>query len=470
MSTVLDYGVHGDGVIDDTEALQHAIDDGNGELIFPEGNYLITKTLVIDLDKVGRLQISGSGGQAKVIMAGPGPAFLIRGTHDKSADPLSFKPEIWKQERFPTIEGIEIEGAHPQADGVRIQGTMQSTLTRVAIRNVHTAVHIFERARNVLIDACQIYHNTGIGIHLDHVNLHQIIISSSHISYCRHGGIRINDSEIRNIQITGNDIEYNNARAFLKRFPEDEESPRETAEIYIDTQNGSVREGTICSNTIQATVVKGGCNIRFIGTDNLQGDMGLFSITGNLIGNEETNLHFTRVWGVTVSGNQIYGATRRNILIEESRNVVISGNMVGHLPDFNRNKLATGIRIENSSECLINGLQIQDPQVPGKSAPATLPEGREALVELIGCQQINFTASQIFDAIPAGLLVENSKYVTINTTQIIDKRPESQMNHGIILRGELTGVIVTSCQIRNVLKEPVGGTPINGVILMNNVT
>ncbi|WP_437191496.1 right-handed parallel beta-helix repeat-containing protein [Planctomicrobium sp. SH527] len=470
MATVLDYGVHGDGVIDDTEALQHAIDEGNGELIFPEGNYLISKTLVIDLEKLGRLQISGSGGQAKVIMAGPGPAFLIRGTHGKSADPLSFKPEIWQNERFPTIDGLEIEGAHPQADGIRIQGTMQSTLTRLAIRHVHTAIHVHERARNILIDSCQIYYNTGIGIHLDHLNLHQIIISSSHISYCRLGGIRINDSEIRNIQITGNDIEYNNSRTFLKRFPEDVESPNETAEIYIDTRNGSVREGTICSNTIQATVVKGGCNIRLIGTDNVEGDLGLISITGNLIGNEETNLHFTRVWGVTVSGNQIYGSNRRNILVEESRNVVISGNMIGHMPDFNRTKLATGIRLENSSECLINGLQIQDPQVPEKATPATIPEGREALIELVGCQQINVTGSQIFDAILAGLLVENSKNVTINSTQIIDKRPESQMDHGIILRGELTDVIVSSCLIRNAKMEPVVGATVQGVILMNNVT
>ena len=37
------------------------------------------------------------------------------------------------------------------------------------------------------------------------------IIAGSHISYCRLGGVRIQGGEIRNLQITGNDIEYNNA-------------------------------------------------------------------------------------------------------------------------------------------------------------------------------------------------------------------------------------------------------------------
>ena len=167
-------------------------------------------TLRVELARGGRLAVQGSGGVATLQMYGPGPALLVLGTHDKSADPLSFRPEVWQSERMPTLDGLEIEGHHEEADGVRLEGVMQPVLTRLLIRHVRTAVHITGRARNVIISHCQIYHNTGVGVHLDQVNLHQTIITGSHISYCRLGGIRIENSEIRNLQITGNDIEYNN--------------------------------------------------------------------------------------------------------------------------------------------------------------------------------------------------------------------------------------------------------------------
>lgn len=44
---------------------------------------------------------------------------------------------------------------------------------------------------------------------MDRINLHQINITGNHISYCKRGGIVVRESEIRNIQIVGNDIEYN---------------------------------------------------------------------------------------------------------------------------------------------------------------------------------------------------------------------------------------------------------------------
>jgi len=245
MSNVQHFGAVGDGQADDTEALQHAIDVGDGQVELPRGEYRLTRPLRVDLAKCSRTGISGSGGTARLLMDGAGPAIEVIGTHAKTADPNGFRPEEWQHERMPQLHAFEINGLHPEADGIRIQGAVQPTLTNLLIRQVRTAVHITDRARNVLISHCHIYHNTGVGIHLDRVNLHQTIIASSHISYCRLGGIRIDNSEIRNLQITGNDIEYNNNRA----FPDYADQPEPTAEIYVDTQDGSVREGTICSNT-----------------------------------------------------------------------------------------------------------------------------------------------------------------------------------------------------------------------------
>jgi hypothetical protein len=470
MSTVLDFGAVGDGQMDDTEAIQHALDSGAGLVVFPRGNYRITKTLTVDLGKVGRTAISGSGGVAKLIMAGPGPALFLHGTHESNADPKNFKPQIWAQERFPTVDGIEIEGAHPQADGIRIEGTMQATLTRVLVREARTAVHVTKRARNILIDACHFYHNTGVGVHLDNVNLHQCIISASHISYSRLGGIRIDGGEIRNLQITGNDIEYNNVRGHSTKFPNPEEAEVPTAEIYIDVGAGSVREGTICSNTIQATVTKNGANIRFIGSQEKDDQVGYFTISGNLIGNQETNIHLTRAWGVAISGNQIYGATNRNILIEKSRNIVLGANMLGHTPDFNPIKIATGVRIVDSYDCLISALQIQDAQFGAGFPAETIPEGREALVELVRCKRLNFTGGQMLDGTPVGLLVEDCQDTAIHNCQIFDQREPAKMTTGLQLRGDLTRTVISQCQIHGATGPAIAGTPRAGLTLMNNVT
>ncbi len=470
MTTVLDFGAVGDGQTDDTDAIQHAIDDGGGDILLPKGNYRITRSLKVDLGKIGRTSLSGSGGKAKLIMEGPGPAIHFLGNHTGSADPNSFMPGVWDDERCPMIDGLEIEGTHPEADGIRLEGTVQATLTRLLIRKVHTAVHVFKRNRNVLIDACHFYFNTGIGVHLDHVNLHQIIISSSHISYCRLGGIRVDGGEVRNFEITGNDIEYNNFRAHREKFPSDVEEPLPTGEIYIDIQDGSVREGTVASNTIQGTIVPGGSNIRLIGSERDEGKLGLWSITGNLIGNEEHNIHLTNGWGVVISGNNIYGASKRNVQIEGSRNVVMSGNMFGQMPDFNRTNLMNGIRIEESIDCTISGLQIQDPQTTENVTNIPVPESREALVELVKCDRVNLSGCQILDAIGTGLLLEDCRETLISQTQVIDQRSNSLMEKGIEFRGNLEHVMVSGCQIRRATGSPVTGLPHAGVTFSNNVT
>ena len=440
MSSVRDFGAIGDGVTDDTEAIQHAIDDGDGHLDFPRGEYRISRTLMVDLQKRSRSSIGGAGGTAKIVMHGPGPAIFLQATHAKTADPVGFRPEEWQHERMPTIDGIEIEGRHPEADGIQIVGVMQPTLTRVLIRQVRTAVYVTDRARNIVINGCHFYHNTGVGVHLDKVNLHQTIIADSHISYCRRGGIRIEDSEIRNLQITGNDIEYNNYRVFQKDFPGPEAEAEPTAEIYIDVANGTIREGTISSNTIQATYSSCGSNIRFIG-NGPEGDhrAGMWTITGNLIGSQNNNIHLTSVRGVTISGNYIYSGHHRNLLVEKSRNVVVGPNTFGHNPDYKDKELATGIRFEDSENCVLNGLLIQDAQAGKHTVANAVAIEREALVELVRCRRVNVTGCQILDGAPTGLLIDGCADTLVSSCSIIDQRESAMMQTGVEWRGEQAG-------------------------------
>src|SRR5688500_15508999 len=114
LATVLDYGAIGDGQADDTAAIQRAVDEGRGAVVFPPGTYKLTKTVEIDLAKVGITSLVGHSA-SRVVMAGSGPAFRFRGTHEGTADPDSVKPQVWDKERMPTIEALAIEGAHEEA-------------------------------------------------------------------------------------------------------------------------------------------------------------------------------------------------------------------------------------------------------------------------------------------------------------------------------------------------------------------
>ena len=79
---VSDFGAVGDGNADDTNAILTAIADSkDGLVLFPKGNFRITRTIEIALDQRGFTSITGQGGVGRVTMAGPGPAFRFIGTH-----------------------------------------------------------------------------------------------------------------------------------------------------------------------------------------------------------------------------------------------------------------------------------------------------------------------------------------------------------------------------------------------------
>jgi hypothetical protein len=87
MSLVKQFGAIGDGLADDTAALQHAVDSGDGEIELSRGTYRIPQPIVIDLKRHGYTGIRGAQGTARVVMAGPGPAFHVIGDHRKTAEP-----------------------------------------------------------------------------------------------------------------------------------------------------------------------------------------------------------------------------------------------------------------------------------------------------------------------------------------------------------------------------------------------
>ncbi|HXG08577.1 MAG TPA: right-handed parallel beta-helix repeat-containing protein [Gemmataceae bacterium] len=394
MSIVRHFGAKGDGRTDDTAALSHALQQGDGHLVFPRGDYLISQPLHVPLELHGRVSIEGQGGTARLIMTGPGPAINLLGTHRRSADPEGFAEGVWQRERLPTISNLEIVGAHPEADGIRIEGAMQPTLTGLLIRRCRHGIHLANRDRNVLIANCHIYHNHGVGIFFDRVNLHQTNIHGCHISYCKQGGIKIVGSEIRNLQICSNDIEYN--------YDLEAET---SADVLLDCRAGTVREGTIVGNTIQARRSPNGANVRLLGVGKEDPNaVGLFAITGNLIGSQQTAVHLRACRGVAVSGNCIYSGYHNALWAEDSEHLVIGPNSIDHNPEYKGNS-TDRILLRGCRHVSLTGLLLQH------TRPAEGPA--EASVEVDGCENVSLTGCQVIQARGYGILVRQSRVVRI---------------------------------------------------------
>jgi hypothetical protein len=392
MSNVQHFGAKGDGKTDDTAALSHAIQHGDGHLEFPRGDYPISEPLYVPLERFGRLALEGF--QARLVMTGPGPALHLVGTHPRTAQPEDFQEGVWQRERMPCVRGLEIVGAHREADGIRIEGAMQPTLQGLLIRKCRHGIHLVKRDRNVLIADSHIYDNRGVGIFLERVNLHQTNIHGCHISYCKQGGIKIAGSEVRNIQICSNDIEYNfDAEA------------KTCADVLFDCREGTVREGTIVGNTIQARQSPSGANIRLLGVG--QGSpnaVGLLTITGNLLGSQDTVLHLQACRAVVVSGNAIYSGYSRAVWAEDCEHLVIGANSIDHNPEY-RGKSTDQVLLERCRNVNVTGLLHQHALEPQQACHAS--------VELRDCERVNVTGCQIDNPRECGILVQRSRQVRI---------------------------------------------------------
>ena len=394
-------GLVGDGVADESEAIQAAVDAGTGHLQFERGVYRLTKTIEVDLDRVGPTNLSG-GGVARFVMEGQGPAFSFVGTHQGTADPKTVKPNVWQNQRAPMVDGIEIVGKHPQAEGIVASGTMQLTLTRLQIRNVLHAVRLTKRNRNVTLSECHLYDNRGIGVFLDAVNLHQINLANCHISYNRQGGVVAKGSEIRNLQIGTCDIEGNMSP-----------QTQPTANVLLDATGSSLGEVAIVGCTIQHDHVSpDSANIRIDGrslkrpfTDEVR--HGNITISDNVLSDVAVNLDVVGVRALTVSGNTIWKGYQANVQLQDCRHVVFSGNVYDrnpryHYGDGDEAKLGSVFR-----QC--QHVTVTGDHFAGRTRHA-------AVLQLIDCAAINVSGCSFSQVSRVGISVSKVSFGQITGT------------------------------------------------------
>lgn len=426
-ATIFDFGAVGDGKTDDTAAIQKAVDSGIGNIVFPRGTYRLTKTVAIDLDRVGFTSLVGQG-TPTIVMTGPGPAFRFVGTHGGTADPTSAKPNVWKNERMPMVEGLAITGEHEQADAIEATGTMQLTVTRTNIRGVRHGVHLIERNRNVLIANCHIYHNTGAGVYLDHVNLHQTNINGCHISYNGAGGVVVRGGEVRNVHINGCDIEANMAK----------DGPP-SANVWFDCADGSIAEAAIVGCTIQHESKSAhSANIRVQGQgvflrkgEKVVVNCGHITIADNVLSDVKVNIELRGARGVTIVGNTFWQGYEHNLLVEDCSQIVVGPNAMERNPMYGYTTEANNaVVFRNSRDCTLSGMHVHNVQQS------------EAGIVLENCQRFNVTNCTVLDCEGGGLLLKQVQNSRVSDCLIRDDRAMPEKNACLRVLGGSGNMVV----------------------------
>lgn len=417
-------GAVGDGKTDDTAAIQRAVNAG-GPIYFSRGTFRLTKPVVIELDKTGFVSLLGDG-TARVLMAGAGPAFKFVGTHEGSAAPSEFKPNVWERQRMPLVDGLAITGEHPEADGIKATGTMQLTITRTHIRGVRHAIHLTVRNRNVLISDCHLYENRGVGVFLDNLNLHQINITGSHISYNAGGGVVSRGGNVRNLQIGNCDIESNMSS----------NSPP-TANVLLDSTGGHIGEVAITGCTIQHNSTSpDSANIRVLGrgtdtalarrTGSERTQEGHITITGNIFSDVRVNVHLKDARGVTLTGNTFWMGYDCDLVVEDSSHIVVGSNNFDRNPRYNYGDSLTakgGLVFRNSRDCTLNGLSVSG------------VERQPAAVLLENCDRFLIASGSILDCDNVGLMLKNVTRSRVSNMLIRDDRAGAPAFQPLVVSG-----------------------------------
>jgi hypothetical protein len=294
-----------------------------------------------------------------------------------------------------------------------------------------------------------LYDNHEIGLFLDHCNLHQIIVHGCHLSWNKVAGIKSLGGDVHNLQIVGNDIEYNNATSgWASKPPTDLSQHPGGSEIWFDATDGVISEVTISGNTIQATVRTGGANIRIIGAEVERPQRAdspkmqkvdtahLINITGNVLGSQWRAVELRNVSRVTtITGNTIYDSADLSVFAARSAGIVVSGNaFVWRGNDSEPPK--DGLHFEDCDNVLLSGLATQ--RFCAGSAE------RGAALTFVRCSDCGVSDCQILDPLHRGLELEDCVRCRVANNTIVDRRASPSMKHAIRVLGQSRDNLITS--------------------------
>jgi polygalacturonase len=242
------------------------------------------------------------------------------------------------------------------------------------------------------------------------------------------------DAIQRALDRAGGDVEFPRGRYRITRTYNYDPEAKESADVWIDATAGSVREGAIVGNTIQAKISPGGANLRLLGPADVN-KVSLFAVTGNHISNQEVNVHLKNCRGVVLSGNSLALSRRRNLLIEGSRYVVVGPHSLDRNPDYRQpGDVVGGITLRGCDGCSLNGVLVE-----GAAAGDAKAGGA---IELLDCHATTVTGCQVFEPRWRGLYVAGCRDTRVTGCTVVDRGAKPLMRAGVEVAGDARGTRV----------------------------
>lgn len=322
-------GLVGDGVRDDTQALQNAINT-NSSIVFPEGSvFRITESIIIDIENISLFD----GCNSKFIVDGDFPAFVLSGslTTGMSSNPTALTDQIKEDESAFVFRNCKIIGTSEATGnaGIRLTGCFKSNINHCYFYGLTDGIEIENYNRDLILSNNHIYAMSRYGVHIKPTaNLHQFNLVDNMISYCQYCIFMNNPDQIANWQCVGNDIE-------ISTYPDISLQNQRCIMINSDSaKSGQLSEIEIVGNTIQGhsqstdiIEVNGGAN-RYIQ---------LISICGNQISNtvNGSGITLSKVNNITINGNT-FSTISNGVCVEiaNSKNIAITGNTFDNVGSF----------------------------------------------------------------------------------------------------------------------------------------
>jgi hypothetical protein len=162
--SVKDFGAVGDGITDDSTAIQNAIDSvgATGTVFFPKGTYLIVTGIVIGTEKVVSLV-----GNSAILKAGANNITVLKINYDITRDAIT---EIQNLKiignSFTGVTGLQIGSAFTTGNASRLY----LTVTNIKISGCETGLYIIngqeQDYRQIVLNS----NTVGIKIYADSIN------------------------------------------------------------------------------------------------------------------------------------------------------------------------------------------------------------------------------------------------------------------------------------------------------------
>jgi BppU N-terminal domain/Pectate lyase superfamily protein/Right handed beta helix region len=208
------FGAKGDGVTDDTQAIQNAIDSvyEKSALVFRAGGkYRITSTITVDASKIRMLK----GFNSYIMVDGDFDGIHYKGNKTFVGTAPDENVNILKyDEIFNIVQGIQFYGtSDPETGFYRGRGLVIEDQHSPVVTDCHffNLDHGLEirgmNTRNIVISNTNFWDNRTSGLYFSGGEVHQCVIANCHISYSKYSVYIDEGYNMYNLHISNCDME-----------------------------------------------------------------------------------------------------------------------------------------------------------------------------------------------------------------------------------------------------------------------